>query len=121
MGKIMYMDNEYAGYIKKEVERATPTLTGSYTANWSELIKVGHVVQLKLAVNFSLNLPAGTQTTVGTVPEGFRPIEEVIVGGHILGGEYGFAYVEPTGEIKLQRVSGGTGNLIRQNLVYITA
>ena len=104
----------------EEIERATPTITGGNSGNWSELIKIGHIVQLKLAVNFNLNLTAGTATVVGTVPDGFRPITEVTIGGYILGGTYGFLYVEPNGEIKLQRVSTGTGNLIRQSPVYIT-
>lgn len=98
----------------------TPSITGTNTANYCTLTKVGNVVEFNFAVNFSLNLPAGTNTKVGTIPEGFRPVNEVSVGGYILGGTYGFAYVKPNGDIELQRVAAGTSNLLRQHLVWIT-
>lgn len=98
----------------------TPSITGTNTANYCTLTKVGNIVEFHFAVNFSLNLPAGTNTKVGTIPEGFRPVNEVSVGGYILGGTYGFVYIKPNGDIELQRVAAGTGNLIRQHLVWIT-
>lgn len=104
-----------------EIITGTPTITGANSGVYCNLSRMGKMVRFQFGVNFNLNLDAGTSTIVGSIPLGFRPTAEVTVGGYILGGTYGFAYLEPNGEIKLQRVNAGTGNLIRQNFVYFTS
>lgn len=118
---------EWGGtWVSKTIENndtisGTPTFTGSHSGNWSSLTKVGKMVQFKLSANFNMSLTAGTNTPIGSIPEGFRPISEVVVGGYIVGGTYGFVFIEPDGTIMLQRVAAGTGNLVRQNIVYFTS
>ena len=107
--------------VSNEIVMGAPTITGANSGVYCNLSRLGKTVHFQFGVNFTLNLAASTITTVGTIPLGFRPAAEVTVGGCILGGTYGFVYLEPNGEIKLQRVNAGTGNLIRQNLVYFTS
>lgn len=118
---------EWGGtWVSKTIENndiisGTPTFTGSHSGNWSSLTKVGKMVEFRLMANFNMSLAAGTNTPIGSVPEGFRPISEVIVGGCIVGSTYGFIFIEPDGTIMLQRVAAGTSNLVRQNIVYFTS
>lgn len=107
--------------VSNEIVIGTPTITGANSGVYCNLSRLGRTVRFQFGVNFNLNLAASTITTVGSVPIGFRPASEVVVGGYILGGTYGFAYIEPNGEIRLQRAAAGTGNLIRQNFVYFTS
>lgn len=87
MSKIMYMDAEYAGVDSVKDISSEITFGSSWTNLHRSAYKVGNMVYFTLE-GYTSSFVAGTEYTMATITNGYRPAKNYPFTGHTTDGNF---------------------------------